>query len=91
MTMTVGMALLVAAAAVVLVAILTNRQPLLLFGVACYVAVTLWLAYAQPALMLPALVAAVGLEIIGLRRVLREQPADDPVTTRHNSSTVVPN
>lgn len=91
MTMTVGLALLAVAAAIVLAAILANRQPLLLLGVALYVGITLWLAYVQPVLMLPALGGAVALEIIGLRRVLREQAAAEPVTPHHNSTTIVPN
>jgi membrane protein implicated in regulation of membrane protease activity len=89
MTMTLGFALLAIAAAIVLIAMLTGRQPLLLLGVAIYVTVTVWLAYANPPLLFPALAGAVALEIIGLRQVLRPVIDDEPVTPRHNSTRTV--
>lgn len=89
--MTIGMTLLAVAAATVLAAILTNRQALLLLGIAGYVAVTIQLAYNDPVMLAPALVGAIALEMVGLRRVLRDGSEDVSVTSCHNTTRTVPN
>lgn len=94
MAMTMGMALLGAGAALVLAAIVVRLQALLLVGVLIYGGATLWVAYVQPPLILPALLGAICLEVFGLRRVLRaereEEGAEGVVTQRHNSTRIVP-
>ncbi|MEW5728122.1 MAG: hypothetical protein AB1918_09885 [Pseudomonadota bacterium] len=92
--MTMGMALLGAGAALVLAAIVLRRQGLLLAAVVIYGGATLWVAYVQPPLILPALLGAICLEVVGLRRVLRaereEDPAERVITSHHNSTRIVP-
>lgn len=68
--MVVGTIFLGLAACLVLAAIIRHRQSLLFAAVAIYVLLALWLASGNLALLLPALLLAIGLELYGLSRVL---------------------
>ncbi len=70
-----------AAAAMVVVAILTRWQPLLLAGGIAYGGVMLWAVHVRFDLMLPAMLGAVCLELFGLHRMLRRRRSDTVTET----------
>lgn len=80
---------LFAAAAMVVAAILTRWQPLLLAGGIAYGGVMLWAVHVRFDLMVPAMLGAVCLEIFGLHRMLRRRRddavAETSVTPSDNS------
>lgn len=77
--------MLVGAAGLVAAAMHLDREWPLFIAIAAYAGLALWLAFHSTWLLMPAVLLAIGLEVLGLSRMLRREmgPEDSASGNRH--------